>query len=813
MNISRRSLKLGETIKPLEEKKVYRVEGFSCANCAGKFERNVKELPGVQDAKVNFGASKIAVYGEVTVEELEKAGAFENLKVASEKPKRQQQLPLKPIPTDGDTVYRVEGFSCANCAGKFERIVKEIPGVQDAKVNFGASKISVTGEASIEELEKAGAFENLKVSLNTPSYASTPSENGKEPTKKNVPFYKKHSTLLYATLFIVFGYLSQFVNGEENLINSLLFVASIVIGGFSLFKVGFQNLTRFDFDMKTLMTVAVIGAAIIGEWAEASVVVILFAISEALERFSMDKARQSIRSLMDIAPKEALVRRNGQEIMIHVEDIVIGDIMIVKPGQKIAMDGTVVSGYSAVNQAAITGESVPVAKAIEDEVFAGTLNEEGLLEVRITKLVEDTTISKIIHLVEEAQGERAPAQAFIDKFAKYYTPIIIVIAGLVAVVPPLFFDGGWETWVYQGLSVLVVGCPCALVISTPISIVSAIGNAAKKGVLIKGGIYLEEMGGLKAIAFDKTGTLTKGIPVVTDFIVLNNQTDEKELLSIVTALEYRSQHPLASAIMKKAEEENVSYSNVTVENFSSITGKGIKGSVNGSTYYIGSPKLFKELTTSNFEENLEKKVTTLQNQGKTAMVIGTEREVLGVIAVADEVRESSKEIMQKLHQLGIKKTIMLTGDNKGTANAIGNHVGVSEIQAELMPQDKLDFIKQLRSEYGKVAMVGDGVNDAPALAASTVGIAMGGAGTDTALETADVALMGDDLRKLPFTIKLSRKALNIIKANIIFAIGIKLIALLLVIPGWLTLWIAIASDMGATLVVALNSLRLMRVKE
>lgn len=804
---------MGETTKPLEEKNVYRVEGFSCANCAGKFERNVKEIPGVQDAKVNFGASKIAVYGEVTVEELEKAGAFENLKVASEKPKRQQQLPLKPIPTDGDTVYRVEGFSCANCAGKFERNVKEIPGVQDAKVNFGASKISVTGEASIEELEKAGAFENLKVSLNTPSYASTPSENGKEPTKKNVPFYKKHSTLLYATLFIVFGYLSQFVNGEENLITSLLFVASIVIGGFSLFKVGFQNLTRFDFDMKTLMTVAVIGAAIIGEWAEASVVVILFAISEALERFSMDKARQSIRSLMDIAPKEALVRRNGQEIMIHVEDIAIGDIMIVKPGQKIAMDGTVVSGYSAVNQAAITGESVPVAKAIEDEVYAGTLNEEGLLEVRITKHVEDTTISKIIHLVEEAQGERAPAQAFIDKFAKYYTPIIIVIAGLVAVVPPLFFDGGWETWIYQGLSVLVVGCPCALVISTPISIVSAIGNAAKKGVLIKGGIYLEEMGGLKAIAFDKTGTLTKGIPVVTDFNLLNNQTDEKELLSIVTALEYRSQHPLASAIIKKAEEENVTYSNVMVENFLSITGKGIKGSVNGSTYYIGSPKLFKELTTSNYEENLEKNVTTLQNQGKTAMVIGTEREILGVIAVADEVRESSKEIMQKLHQLGIKKTIMLTGDNKGTANAIGNHVGVSEIQAELMPQDKLDFIKQLKSEYGKVAMVGDGVNDAPALAASTVGIAMGGAGTDTALETADVALMGDDLRKLPFTIKLSRKALNIIKANIIFAIGIKLIALLLVIPGWLTLWIAIASDMGATLVVALNSLRLMRVKE
>ena len=708
--------------------------------------------------------------------------------------------------------YRVQGFTCANCAGKFEKNVKQLSGVEDAKVNFGASKIAVYGNATIEELEKAGAFENLKV---TPEKsARQASQEVKEDTKEDkVPFYKKHSALLYASLLIAFGYLSSYVNGEENIVTTLLFLASMFIGGLSLFKVGLQNLLRFEFDMKTLMTVAVIGGAIIGEWAEVAIVVILFAISEALERFSMDRARQSIRSLMDIAPKEALVRRNGQEIMIHVDDIAVGDIMIVKPGQKIAMDGVVVSGYSAVNQAAITGESVPVEKTVDNEVFAGTLNEEGLLEVEITKLVEDTTISKIIHLVEEAQGERAPSQAFVDKFAKYYTPIIMIIAALVTIVPPLFFDGSWETWVYQGLAVLVVGCPCALVISTPISIVSAIGNAAKKGVLVKGGVYLEEMGALKAIAFDKTGTLTKGVPAVTDYNVLNKQINEKELLSIITALEYRSQHPLASAIMKKAEEENITYSDVQVEDFSSITGKGIKGIVNGATYYIGSPKLFKELLTNDFDKDLEQNVTTLQNQGKTAMIIGTAKEILAVIAVADEVRESSKEIIQKLHQLGIKKTIMLTGDNKGTAKAIGGQVGVSDIEAELMPQDKLDFIKQLRSEYGHVAMVGDGVNDAPALAASTVGIAMGGAGTDTALETADVALMGDDLRKLPFTIKLSRKTLNIIKANIAFAIAIKFIALLLVIPGWLTLWIAILSDMGATLLVALNGLRLMKVKE
>ncbi|GED32447.1 heavy metal translocating P-type ATPase [Brevibacillus centrosporus] len=796
---------MSKAVEPLENRNVYRVEGFTCANCAGKFEKNVKQLPGVHDAKVNFGASKIAVYGETTIEELEKAGAFENLKVIPDKPMQVVKQEVK----ENKNVFNVEGFTCANCAGKFEKNVKQIPGVLDAKVNFGASKIAVYGDATIEELEKAGAFENLKV---TPE---KPAREVKQETKKDEkePFYKKYGTLLHATLLIVLGYLSQYVNGEENLITALLFAASIVIGGYSLFKVGFKNLIRFEFDMRTLMTVAIIGAAIIGEWAEGAIVVILFAISEALERFSMDRARQSIRSLMDIAPKEALVRRNGQEMMIHVDDITVGDIMIVKPGQKIAMDGVVVSGHSAVNQAAITGESVPVGKTIDDEVFAGTLNEEGLLEVKVTKLVDDTTIAKIIHLVEEAQGERAPSQAFVDKFAKYYTPIIMIIAALVAVVPPLFFDGSWATWVYQGLSVLVVGCPCALVISTPISIVSAIGNAAKNGVLVKGGIYLEEMGALKAIAFDKTGTLTKGVPVVTDFNLLRNTADEKELLSIITALEYRSQHPLASAIMKKAEQENLSFADLQVNDFSSITGKGIKGTVNETTYYIGNPKLFKELPTVSFSNEQEQLVKSLQNQGKTAMVVGTEEEILAVIAVADEVRESSKEIIQKLHQLGIKKTIMLTGDNLGTANAIGEHVGVSDVQAELLPQDKLDFIKKLRSEYGNVAMVGDGVNDAPALAASTVGIAMGGAGTDTALETADVALMGDDLRKLPFAIKLSRKALNIIKQNITFALAIKLIALLLVIPGWLTLWIAILSDMGATLLVALNGLRLMRVKE
>jgi Zn2+/Cd2+-exporting ATPase len=602
------------------------------------------------------------------------------------------------------------------------------------------------------------------------------------------------------------------MNGEESIPSILAYGASILIGGYRLFKTGIKNLFQLEFDMKTLMTIAVIGAAFIGEWGEGATVVILFAISEALESYSMDKARQSIRSLMDIAPKEAFIRRGNKEFTVEVDDIQVGDIMIVKPGQKIAMDGVVVKGLSAVNQAAITGESVPVSKSIDDEVFAGTLNEEGLLEVKVTKQVDDTTIAKIIHLVEEAQAERAPSQAFVDRFAKYYTPIIMLIALGVAVVPPLFFGGDWDKWIYQGLAALVVGCPCALVISTPVAIVTAIGNAARHGVLIKGGIHLEEMGAIKAIAFDKTGTLTEGIPVVTDYLPQNN-TDANEVLTIIAALENGSQHPLASAIMKKAEQEKLPYQELAIEDFTSITGKGIKGKVKGRTYFVGSPNLFGEILIDGIPLNLKKTISDLQNKGKTVMVVGTETEILALLAVADEVRGNSKSVIKKLHSLGIQETIMLTGDNSGTANAIGSEVGVSNIKAELLPQDKLAFIKELRSQYNRVAMVGDGVNDAPALAASTVGIAMGGAGTDTALETADIALMADDLGKLPFTLTLSRKALAIIKQNITFSLGIKLVALLLVIPGWLTLWIAIFADMGATLIVTLNGLRLLRVKD
>ena len=688
--------------------------------------------------------------------------------------------------------YRVQGFTCTNCAGIFENNVKQLPGVKDAKVNFGASKVYVQGNTTIEELEKAGAFENLKV------------RDEKEQKVEREPFWKQKENIkvyISALLLVISWFLGEQL-GEEHLLPMIGYAASILIGGYTLFIKGLKNLSRLKFDMNTLMTIAIIGAAIIGKWGEGATVVILFAISEALERYSTDKARQSIGSLMDIAPKEALIRRGNEEMMIHV-----GDIMIVKPGQKLAMDGLVIKGTSTLNQAAITGESVPVTKTIDDEVFAGTLNEEGLLEVKVTKRDEDTTISKIIHLVEEAQAERSPSQAFVDKFAKYYTPAIVLLALLIAVVPPLF-GGDWSQWLYQGLAVLVVGCPCALVVSTPVAVVTAIGNAAKNGVLIKGGIHLEEAGHLKAIAFDKTGTLTKGIPAITDIVTYGG--NENELLTVTAAIEKGSQHPLASAIVRKAEENGLNLNGVSVEEFQSITGKGVKAKVNNEMYYVGSPNLFEELHQT-IESTIKERITRMQTEGKTVMVLGTEKEILSLIAVADEMRETSKEVISKLNHIGIE-TVMLTGDNQRTAEAIGKQVGVSDIKADLLPEDKLNFIKELLGKHQSVGMVGDGVNDAPALAASSVGVAMGGAGTDTALETADIALMADDLSKLPYTIKLSRKALAIIKQNITFSLAVKLVALLLVMPGWLTLWIAIFADMGATLLVTLNSLRLLKVK-
>lgn len=696
--------------------------------------------------------------------------------------------------------YRLQNLSCANCAAKFEKNISEIPTVEECQLNFGAAKLTVVGDVTIEQLEAAGAFDGIKVF------------KADERIQKSTPFYKRTENILasISLVFIAISLYFSFTRGEGNIISNILYFIAIVVGGIGIFKVGLRNLVRFEFDMKTLMTIAIIGAAIIGEWQEAAIVVFLFAVSEALEAYSMNKARQSIGTLMEIAPPVARIKRSHgeheHEIEIATEDIVIGDILIVKPGQKIAMDGVVIGGSSTVNQAAITGESIPVKKEIGSDVFAGTLNEEGALEVKVTKLAVDTTIAKIIHLVEEAQAEKAPSQKFVDKFAKYYTPAIMLVALLVAVIPPLF-TGEWQHWIYQGLAVLVVGCPCALVISTPVAIVTAIGHAAKQGVLIKGGVYLEELARIQAIAFDKTGTLTKGMPEVTEIMPATNVTEE-QLLRLVGAVEKSSQHPLARAILAKAHDSHITLPEPVL--FNSVTGKGAYATVEGTKIYVGSIEWIETITS--IDEHIEKEIPVFAQQGKSVIAAATEQHFLGLLAIADQLRSESKKVINELTEQNVK-TVMLTGDAELTAKAIASDLQLADVRSSLLPAQKLDAMKELQQQYGSVAMVGDGVNDAPALASASIGIAMGGAGTDAALETADIVLMGDDLKRLPYMMRLSKRTLFIIKQNIVFALGLKAIALLLLIPGWLTLWIAIFADIGATLLVVLNSLRLMKVSK
>ncbi|WP_416341320.1 heavy metal translocating P-type ATPase [Sporomusa sphaeroides] len=707
---------------------------------------------------------------------------------------------VEPLENANVHLFQVDGICCMDCAAKFEQAVAALPGVKSVNLNKVTGKLSLEGAVDLEAIRRLGAEENYTISP-LDKVASQGQHAAQAASKKNWELRRAIGSGV--ALAIGYGF-EKF--GVPATVFIPIYIVAMVLGGWGNFKKAARALPRMNFNMSVLMSIAVIGALAIGQYEEGASVAFLYAISEMLEAWTMDKARRSIRDLMDIAPKTARIRRGGSEIEVPVEQIVTGDMMIIRPGEKIAMDGVIEKGESAINQAAITGESIPAEKGPGAEVYAGTLNTHGSLEVRVTKLVQDTTIAKIIHMVEEAQGKRAPSQAFVEKFAAIYTPVVMALAVGIIFIPPLFLGYEWAPWIYRGLALLVVSCPCALVVSTPVAIVSAISNAAKNGVLIKGGVYLEEMGSLSAIAFDKTGTLTKGEPVVTDIVPVDG-TSQAGLLQLAANLEARSEHPLAVAIVKAAQAEKMAIT--PVEDFTAITGRGAQGTINGQTVYIGNPRLFTELGISLAPVTAQ--VERLQGEGKTAMIAGTKEKFLGLIAVADEVRDTSAAAIKALKTAGIQHTIMLTGDNTATAKAMAARVGIDEYRAELLPQDKVTAVQELLGKYGKVAMIGDGINDAPALALSTVGIAMGGAGTDTALETADIALMADDLSKLPFTIRLSKKTLNIIRQNIGFSLFIKAIAVLAVFPGWLTLWLAILADMGASIIVTLNSLRLIRL--
>ncbi|HEY3426342.1 MAG TPA: heavy metal translocating P-type ATPase, partial [Negativicutes bacterium] len=621
---------------------------------------------------------------------------------------------------------------------------------------------------------------------------------GKPTWWKNV---RTQMTIAAGVLLVIASILDWLGSDQQILIP--LYTITAILGGYHAAKSGLYGLRSLSLDMNFLMTVAIIGAAAIGQWSESATVAFLFSFGNTLQIYTMDKTRQSIRALMELAPPEALVLRNGEEQRLLVEEIVVGDIIIVKPGERIAMDGVVKDGLSAVNQATITGESIPVEKMAGDSVYAGTVNEHGVLNIEVTRIAADSTLAKIMHLVEEAQAKKAPSQQFVDVFAKYYTPAVLLVAAGVMVIPWLVFGQSFAPWFYKGLVLLVISCPCALVISTPVSIVSAIGNSSRQGVLIKGGAYLEQMGAISAIAFDKTGTLTHGRPEVTDVLPLNSVNDQ-ELLVLAATIERWSEHPLAVAIVKKAKE----FDPKPVTNFKALVGRGAQADIDGQTVYIGNLRLFQELgfNLAQYETTL----SNLENQGKTVMLVGTRAEVHGMIAVADTLRDNSKKAIQTLRGSGIKHIAMLTGDNSRVAGTIAEKIGIDAVYSGLLPEDKVSTVEKLMNEYGTVIMVGDGVNDAPALAAATIGVAMGVAGSDTALETADIALMADDLGKLGYVIKLSRKTVAVIKQNIAFSILIKIIFVLFTFAGMVDLWLAVLADMGSSILVTLNGMRLMR---
>ena len=584
----------------------------------------------------------------------------------------------------------------------------------------------------------------------------------------------------------------------------VLALVAVFTGGLSTYKKGWIALKNRNLNMNALMSIAVTGAMLIGHWPEAAMVMVLFALAEVIEAKSLDRARNAIRGLLDLTPEQATVQQaDGTWREVGAKQITIGARVRVKPGERIALDGEVLEGRSAVNQAPITGESLPVEKSPGDSVFAGTINESGSFEYRVTALANNSTLARIIHAVEAAQGSRAPTQRFVDQFARWYTPVVFGVAIAVALLPPLFMGAAWLDWIYRALVLLVVACPCALVISTPVSIVSGLAAAARHGILIKGGVYLEEGRKLRWLALDKTGTITHGKPAQTDFVTWGNAL-ASDSRSIAASLAARSDHPVSKAVAQAAQTDGVAL--LDVAEFNALPGRGVQGQINGATYHLGNHRMLEELGQCTPE--LEQRIAALETAGKTVVMLVGAKAVHALFAVADTIKDSSRTAIAELHALGIN-TMMLTGDNPHTAQAIAAQAGIDRAQGNLLPDDKLREVEQL-ARSGKVGMGGDGINDAPALARADIGFAMGAAGTDTAIETADVALMDDNLRKIPTFVRLSRATAQVLMQNIVLALGIKAVFLVLTFTGQATMWMAVFADMGASLLVVGNGLRLLR---
>ena len=751
----------------------------------------------------------------------------------------------------------VPEMDCPSCAKKVDNSLQRVDGVLEAALQPTTGTATVTYDPDrISKTDVVAAIEGAGYEVvDDGSGSEDGSRSGVDiaPPSEVWTSARAIKTWIGAG-FLVLGLLFEFVlTGLNPAVASVLnhpltladglFMVAIVLSGYPVVRGGYYSARNRSLDIDLLMGTAIIAATGIGYFVEAATLAVLFSIAELLEDYSMDRARDSLRELMELSPDEATVRRDGDEVTVPAEDVAVGETVIVRPGEKIPLDGTVVDGQSAVDESPITGESIPVDKSQGDEVYAGAINEEGYLEVEVTSTARDSTLSQIIEMVQGAQEKRTEKEQFVDRFAGYYTPVVVALAILTAAVPPLLIDGpvtvdvagyalvlpgGWQPWFIRGLTLLVIACPCAFVISTPVSVVSGITSAAKNGVLIKGGNHLEAMGAVDVVALDKTGTLTKGELSVTDVVPLGDN-DETDVLRYAASLEQRSEHSIAAAIIAHADEAGVTDRPAPSE-FESLTGKGIRATIDGETYYAGKPALFEELgfdlsraahatdggaVTAETETALDLSGTVLsdlEQAGKSVVLVGTESELLGVVAIADEVRPGAARAVERLHGLGVEHVVMLTGDNEGTARAIAEQVGVDEYRAELLPDEKVAAVDELQATYGAVAMVGDGINDAPALATADVGIAMGAAGTDTALETADIALMGDDIAKLPYLYALSHEANGVIRQNIWSSLGVKALLALGVPLGFVSVALAVVvGDMGMSLGVTGNALRLSRL--
>ena len=711
--------------------------------------------------------------------------------------------------------YRIRGMDCAEEIAILRREIGPLVG-GEGNLSFDLLKARMTVAAPVAEREIVTAVERTGMRAQVWKEGS----EGAEP----VGIWQRWGRTVLTTVSGVgtlagFATHASIARGLTEAVGSegaglahavpiaarILYGIAILAGVWTVLPKAWFALRRLRPDMNLLMVIAVLGAVVIGEWFEGATVAFLFALSLALESWSIGRARRAVAALMDLAPQMARIRQpDGVEEEVPAEQVEVGTVLVVKPGERVPLDGRVVSGTSAVNQAPITGESIPVDKAVGADVFAGTINGDGALEIQSTKRAEDSTLAHIIRMVEEAQSRRAPSEQWVDRFARVYTPAVMAIALAVLVVPPLAFGGSWNDWIYRALVLLVIACPCALVISTPVSIVAALAAAAHNGVLVKGGLFVEIPARLRAVALDKTGTLTWGRPAVVEVVPLAGH-DERELLQRVGALEARSEHPLARAILAYTKNRGIAV--LPAEDFQILQGKGATGRFEGREYWLGSHRYLEERgqETPEIHDRLE----AMSRAGRTAVVVGTVDHVCGLIAVADEVRPESKGAVQALRDAGIETIVMLTGDNRGTAEAVGRETGIDEVRAELLPAEKVAAIDQLVARYGHVAMIGDGVNDAPAMARSTISVAMGAAGSDAAIETADVALMSDDLAKLPWLIRHSRRTLRVIRQNIGFSLLVKAVFVVLTFAGFASIWAAIAADMGASLLVIANGLRLL----